>query len=237
MSDTADDPAVDPHTALRTYVLSDSCQPGDALPPERRLSEELGLSRRALQSARTRLEAEGLLRVEHGRGTTLLDPRRHGTLLLLPHLESPEVDADALSLRRVILAEAVACAAERATFEDLADLEELASVQAMPDLDDEAFQSGDLAFQRRLVRAAGSLPLGFVFHGLNAWLQARPAVVAALTADRKRVVAGYSAILNLVRGGDPELARGTVRRALEKTEAIAFGAPIDSEEAAATEES
>ena len=223
--DTSDQsPAESSESVLRTYIMSGALNPGDGLPPEKELTASLGLSRQALRGARTRLDAEGLLRVEHGSGSTLLDYRAHGSLLLLPHLDGAEVDQDALALRRVILSEMVAGAAARATFEDLADLDELCRLQGLSERPAEAFREGDLAFYERVAKAAGSLPLRFVFHGIADWLRARPQLHDRLLADRAKVSAGYEAMLNLVRGGDPELARKAVRGALERTEAALFEA-------------
>ncbi|TCO58258.1 GntR family transcriptional regulator [Actinocrispum wychmicini] len=52
---------------LRTMIRSR--QPGDVLPSERNLSEELGVSRPTLRAAMSDLAKDGLLVREHGRGT------------------------------------------------------------------------------------------------------------------------------------------------------------------------
>ena len=46
------------------------------------------------------------------------DYRLSGRLLLLPHFDQPDIDRDALELRRLVLSEAIGRAANRATFED-----------------------------------------------------------------------------------------------------------------------
>ncbi|QXJ26231.1 GntR family transcriptional regulator [Actinomadura graeca] len=48
---------------------------GDALPPERRLAEDLGVSRPTLRQAIDDLVAEGLLDRRHGSGTYVAEPR------------------------------------------------------------------------------------------------------------------------------------------------------------------
>jgi GntR family transcriptional regulator len=53
----------------RLRQLINSRQPGDVLPSERNLSEELGVSRPTLRAAMSDLERDGLLVREHGRGT------------------------------------------------------------------------------------------------------------------------------------------------------------------------
>ncbi|MET0136573.1 MAG: winged helix-turn-helix domain-containing protein, partial [Kibdelosporangium sp.] len=53
----------------RLRKLIDSRQPGEVLPSERNLSEELGVSRPTLRAAMSDLARDGLLVREHGRGT------------------------------------------------------------------------------------------------------------------------------------------------------------------------
>ncbi len=215
--------------SIRNWIISGIKEPGEALPSGKELAKELGVSQRAVWMARARLEAEGLVSVERGRGTRVRDYRESGRMLLLPHLAQPEVDRDALELRRMVLAEAVARASDRATFEDVADLDEIAQKQSQSDLEPAAFREGDLAFFDRILQTSASLPLRFVFHGLADWLRARPALHDQLLDDRSRAVAGYQAILNLVRGGDADLARKAVRGAFERTDSdsLGEGAPDD----------
>lgn len=63
--------------AVRRKLLSmlDGLDAGDALPPERRLAEELGVSRPTLRQAVDGLVAEGRLERRHGSGTYVAEPR------------------------------------------------------------------------------------------------------------------------------------------------------------------
>jgi GntR family transcriptional regulator len=56
-------------------AMLDGMDVGDALPSERRLAEELGVSRPTLRQAIDGLVAEGLLDRRHGSGTYLAEPR------------------------------------------------------------------------------------------------------------------------------------------------------------------
>ncbi|QKG18939.1 GntR family transcriptional regulator [Actinomadura verrucosospora] len=55
--------------------MLDDLEPGDALPSERRLVEDLGVSRPTLRQAVDGLVAEGLLERRHGSGTYVAEPR------------------------------------------------------------------------------------------------------------------------------------------------------------------
>ncbi|WP_264159771.1 GntR family transcriptional regulator [Actinomadura montaniterrae] len=63
--------------AVRRELLAmlEDLEPGDALPSERRLVEDLGVSRPTLRQAVDGLVAEGLLERRHGSGTYVAEPR------------------------------------------------------------------------------------------------------------------------------------------------------------------
>lgn len=60
---------------LLERIQSGELAPGNRLPPERELSEMLGVSRMTLRRALRRLEAQGLLRRRQGDGTYVSEPR------------------------------------------------------------------------------------------------------------------------------------------------------------------
>ncbi|HWT94005.1 MAG TPA: winged helix-turn-helix domain-containing protein, partial [Solirubrobacteraceae bacterium] len=71
------------HAALRTRILDGTYAEGEALPGERKLSEELGASRHAVREALKRLQQANLIAISQGGATRVKDWRRHGGLELL----------------------------------------------------------------------------------------------------------------------------------------------------------
>lgn len=59
---------------LASWLAECGATPGERLPPERKLSEELGISRGELRKAMTSLEADGVVERHVGRGTFLRSP-------------------------------------------------------------------------------------------------------------------------------------------------------------------
>jgi GntR family transcriptional repressor for pyruvate dehydrogenase complex len=59
---------------LRTRIVDGVIQPGEKLPSENTLIGEFGVSRTVVRSALTRLQAEGLVETERGRGSFALTP-------------------------------------------------------------------------------------------------------------------------------------------------------------------
>src|SRR5690349_3946592 len=76
-------------TALKRYLLTERLEPGDKLPPERRLAEALNVSRTVLREAVNQLVGEGLVRREPSRSPTVTDFDRRQLAAQL--LEEPEM--------------------------------------------------------------------------------------------------------------------------------------------------
>ena len=71
------------HARLRADILAGRYAVDDALPSERRLSEELETSRHAIREALKRLQQGGLVSISQGGATRVRDWRHHGGLELL----------------------------------------------------------------------------------------------------------------------------------------------------------
>src|SRR5579862_7529634 len=113
---------------LRGEILSGRLRPGTRLPSERELSLALGVNRLTLRAALARLEAMGLVSTRHGSGTEVASWRERAGLDALPMVmnslerEEPawlELLTSLHEVRRVLVSEAVALAAERHTEDDL----------------------------------------------------------------------------------------------------------------------
>ena len=67
------------YQSLLARILSGELQPGDWLPAERELAEQMNVSRSSLHNALTQLESQGFVSVEPRRGTIVADYRKHPT--------------------------------------------------------------------------------------------------------------------------------------------------------------
>ena len=63
---------------LRRRIVDGVLAPGAKLPSENTLISEFGVSRTVVRSALTRLQAEGLVETERGRGSFALTPPSDG---------------------------------------------------------------------------------------------------------------------------------------------------------------
>lgn len=109
---------------LETMVVEGRLAPGSALPSERDLAQQMGVSRPSLREALLRLESRGLIVGRNGGGYRVANasqPLLAEPLSQLMSRHTKTVD-DVLEMREVLEAKAVELAAERATAEDLVRL-------------------------------------------------------------------------------------------------------------------
>jgi GntR family transcriptional repressor for pyruvate dehydrogenase complex len=105
------------HARLRADILGGRYAAGDALPSERRLSEELETSRHAIREALKRLQQAGLVSISQGGATRVRDWRHHGGLELLLEGDVPEslnASRAAMEMRACVGADAARRCAQRA---------------------------------------------------------------------------------------------------------------------------
>ena len=118
-----------------------------------------------------------------------------------------------LEVRRVLVSEAVALAAERHTEDDLVAIKALAAEQVANLPDPLAFARGDLAIQRAIVRAARNVGFELILNSFVRFPDEQPQLLAELYDRREESLPFYEVLVELVRAGDGEAARHTLRAA------------------------
>jgi GntR family transcriptional repressor for pyruvate dehydrogenase complex len=209
---------------LRNEILAGRIAAGSRLPSERELSLALGVNRLTLRAALARLEAMGLVSTRHGSGTEVVSWRERAGLEALPmvmnslHRDEPaffELLASLLEIRRVLVSEGVALAAERHTDDDIAAMKQIAVEQRKNLADPLAFARGDLALQRVIVRAARNVGFELILNSFTRFPEEQPELVAELYDRREHALPFYDVLVELVRAGDGEAARHALRKAFD----------------------
>lgn len=141
---------------------------GDAqLPPERSLSQQMGVGRRALRRALEVLEAEGRIWRRQGKGT-FVGPRPLRTEMDLEALSSGTNPLEIMEARLEIEPALARLAALRATNGDIERLKHLAHKTATSaDGDMDSRELWDGAFHRAIAEAAGNSLLFVFFDIMN----------------------------------------------------------------------
>jgi GntR family transcriptional repressor for pyruvate dehydrogenase complex len=193
---------------IKAMIVSGELKPGARLPPEKELSEALGLSRSSLREAVKALAIIRVLDVRRGDGTyvTSLTP----SLLLdaMSFVVDIHQDASVLELfevRRILEPAAGALAAPRMTAEDVTHLRALvAEVDGTTAADE--LVANDVVFHRYIAERSGNAYLTSLLDTLSgSTLRAR--VWRGLTEEGAvtRTLTEHRAIVDALEAADPEL--------------------------------
>lgn len=195
---------------IKEMIVSGELSPGSRLPPEKELSEALGLSRNSLREAVKALEVIRVLDVRRGDGTyvTSLEPR----LLLeamsfVVDLHRDDSVLEVLAVRRMLESQAAALACRSITDERLAAIEQrLADVGA--DADVESLVAHDIAFHRAIAEATGNAYLTSLLDSLSGDT-VRARVWRGITEGGSvaRTIDEHRGILDALRQRNAELAQ------------------------------
>jgi GntR family transcriptional repressor for pyruvate dehydrogenase complex len=203
---------------LVAFLQDGSHHPGDALPSQQELADQLGVSRPVLREAMQRLEAAGLVEIRHGSGSYVAHPPAETVFDRVFGKFTHEQALDVLEARGIIEAECAALAAVRATDEDLDRMQQ--AVDKIRDLsaDGDLTVGGADAFHAALTAASHNSVLaamGQMFQLPNYIQGIR--VELALPDISAHEYENHLLLLDAIRRRDPELARARVREHLERS--------------------
>ncbi len=140
---------------LKEQIVKGQWPAGTKLPSENELSKQLNVSRVSVRSALQMLAALGLLETRHGEGTYVRE--LSGDLYLnalFPLLALSKTNIfDVLEYRRVMDPGAVVLATERASTDDIAELERIYHKMEADKEDYKAFAHADLEFHLSIAKA------------------------------------------------------------------------------------
>lgn len=196
--------------SIRAMIVDGRLEPGDRLPPEQELAEQLGLSRGSLREAVRALAQIKVLDVRRGDGTYVrsLEPSDllSGMVFALELVQARGLD-EVLEVRRLLFPPAAGLAAQRVT------TEQLGAMRAVIDELEVAVDSERIAelhreFQGIVADATGNGWLSSILrtlqieseHVRRAWLNSDPSIRAVAIAHQKL-------ILDALERRDSEMAR------------------------------
>ncbi|MFZ4895476.1 FadR/GntR family transcriptional regulator [Plantibacter sp. Mn2098] len=194
---------------IKDMIVRGELRPGERLPPEKELSDRLGLSRSSMREAVKALEVIRVLDVRRGDGTyvTSLEPR----LLLeamsfVIDLHSDDSILELFAVRRILEPAAAGLAASAASPSQVAALRRIAGSVDV-DTDVEGLVEHDLEFHRAIAAAAGNGYLSSLLESLSSHT-VRARIWRGLTQEHSvaRTLAEHHAILDAIERGDASLA-------------------------------
>jgi len=198
---------------LKHHITEQHLQPGDMLPPEGQIAQDLGVSRGSVREAVKALESLGILEVRHGNGVFVRSFNFDSVLDLLSYglvFDQSRI-AEILQIRKWLETTAIAEIVPLIKPEEIAQIEEVLArweekmhVPVSPG--DE-----DRAFHRMLYRALGNESLMALLDIF--WLVFHAVPVRAITTDLQptTTLQDHRDILAAVKAGDAALAQRRIR--------------------------
>lgn len=169
---------------LKAMIVSGELKPGDKLPREATLAEDLGLSRSSLREAVRALSMVRILDVRRGDGTYVSSLTSESLLEALSFIVEFHRDASVLELlevRRILEPAGCARAAVVASEEQLAAIGEILA-RATPDSSVDELVQADVEFHRAIAAASGNAVLASLIESLSGPTQ-RARVWRGITQD------------------------------------------------------
>ena len=208
--------------ALIDLILSDKLGAGTALPSERQLMDQLGVSRLVCREALAKLRGMGIIRAHHGKGAFVAELKdacaNPATLKLL--LGYGEISNDDIIRARLIIEPVAAGWATRQA--NKADRQEILSeaeagfegIEEMSVLDRaQKIAQLDVAFHQHIAAASGNPILPMLLKSMHELLLrirlevliVKPDIVAQVCVDHRKIGAA-------IAGGDTEGAQRAMER-------------------------
>ncbi|MGV8967659.1 MAG: FadR/GntR family transcriptional regulator [Cellulomonas sp.] len=196
------------------------------LPPEADLAAELEVSRLTLRESVSILKTQGILRVEHGRGT-YVNPMTQWSAIGPFVRATSRADAGAtattplqlLQIRRMIETGAAELFASVRTDAHLAamqvEVDRMDAAHAATDVD--AFVASDLAFHNVILEGCGNPFVAMLYRPIGRELQAARSQTSAFSAVRVHAQVEHTGILAALRTGDPLQSRVAMESHLRQT--------------------
>lgn len=205
---------------IKQMILGGRLSPGSKLPPERELSEMLGISRSSAREAIRALTHMNILEARHGQGTyvTSLSP----SVLLQPLRFVMAIDEGLIyplfELRKIMETGAAALAASRITPEQLDELQrhynQLVQVVDNPSV----FLEHDIAMHKIIFHAAGNVLLLNLHESVFDLLRESRNKTGAIKEIRARTIIDHGEILKALQARDPERSSAAVMAHLNHVE-------------------
>jgi len=152
---------------IQDRIIKGELAPGEKLPAERDLAQNLGVNRGTVREALKKLEMLGLVEILHGDGIYVKNYLECGNLELLKSIiySSSTMTAgiikNLLELRRILAPEMAAAAAANRSEEEIARMKKIIAS------DEQSVLERDLAMHSVIARAAKNLPYVFILNFNN----------------------------------------------------------------------
>ncbi|NHF60094.1 FadR family transcriptional regulator [Flavobacteriaceae bacterium TP-CH-4] len=205
---------------LRDLINKGTLKPGDKLPPERELAEQLAVGRGHVREALKKLEFYGILQTRPQSGTTvahlgirLLD----GLIANVIQLEKNDFEA-LIETRGIMESGAAFLAAQRATREDIRQLEQILDRYKQGALNGNPAMDEDMLFHLKIAELSGNRVLQSLISLIAPEVHQLSSQKGTCTPKRlKAAVKEHGEILKAIQTGDASKASEAMRNHMKNT--------------------
>jgi GntR family transcriptional regulator, transcriptional repressor for pyruvate dehydrogenase complex len=210
---------------LCQMIRQGQLRPGDRLPSERELSEQLQVSRASLREALRALEIAGIVAAKQGGGTYIREVFDDGILspLSLVLDASTDLVGDLWEVRSIFEPAVASRAAIRAQAGDIAALEQIVEQQhgfLDREMPNDAWLESDRAFHVAVARASHNEVSVRVIRLINELLHEGRRHFATQSDRREHAYIWHRDILAHIRACEPQQARDAMMRHLREVEEV-----------------
>jgi GntR family transcriptional repressor for pyruvate dehydrogenase complex len=205
---------------IRRLISEGRLKPGDRLPSERELVKEFGVSRPSLREALNSLVATGFLEVKRAKRTfvkSVTSERVQDPLSVLIQTDTQKI-FDLIEVRKAMETWGAYHAAQRATEEDIQQLEGI--IEEMKEAFDEgrSWEKQDADFHMAMARATHNTIQTHLMSTIYELLRESVARVFTERANLKKLLQHHYRIFNAIKNRSPDKARERILEHLNYVE-------------------
>jgi GntR family transcriptional repressor for pyruvate dehydrogenase complex len=209
---------------LLDRIVHGSLSVDAALPSEAEIGHEHDVSRMTVREAIKILQAQGVIRIENGKGSFVNPVAEWKSLEAVVRASAVgtsegDVAVKLLEVRRIFETGAAALAATRVSPDELdrlsATLAEMRSAHATNDV--ARFVAADLAFHDVILRASGNVFLTAMFEPVAVIIAEQRVHTSRVPVIQEHAIVEHQRILDALSAGQSELSRSAMDRHVEQT--------------------
>lgn len=207
---------------LERRIRKGPLKPGDRLPTEQGLIDDLGVSRTVVREAVARLQARGMVEVRHGAGVFVAKADKTASMnRVVADLSQVATVLDVLEIRLAVEVEAAALAAmRRSPSQEMRIREAFQAIGAAIKRGEQATEA-DFAFHRAIAEATNNRIFVEFLEGLGQRSIPRAQLKVPRRPDAaylQKVQREHAAVLEAIVAAAPDKARDAMRRHLQESQ-------------------
>ncbi len=194
---------------IKRLITDGKLKPGDRLPPERELIKQLGVSRPSLREALNSLVAMGFLEVRQAKRTfvrSVTSKLIEDPLALLIKADTQKI-FDLIEVRKAIEAWAAYQAAQKASKEDIQQLDTIIKEMKKAFEEGRSWEKQDADFHLAIAQATHNTIHMHIMSGIYDLLRESVGRVFRDRAKIKKLLDQHLRIINAIRNHSPDKAR------------------------------